>query len=159
MDSVHTKGSVKVLPTSLLLLHQITILSFPPTQLSEHVPVIKTLYHATKYLIYNVYFSAKVEAWLYSQGKILLQLTVKFIIRQKCENYPQHKLLDCSALPFGEAGFIFVLTNSFRNSYRFITFLDSCYCNFFFLWDQKYAFLRDLYSLVLSYRLLCCLWC
>lgn len=51
-------------------------------QMSEHVPVIKTLYHATKYIvlhisqnilyytIYNVYYSAKIEAWLYSQGKI-----------------------------------------------------------------------------------------
>lgn len=68
--AVHTKGNVKKLPPSLLLLHQLTILSFPHTQLSERVPVIKMLYYATKYLIYNVYSSAKVEAWLYSQGKI-----------------------------------------------------------------------------------------
>lgn len=70
MDTVYTKSSVKKLPTSLVAsLDNNSVISFY-TAVRVCPSNQNVIYHATKYLIYNVYFFAKVEAWLYSQGKI-----------------------------------------------------------------------------------------
>ena len=68
--TVLTKGSVKKLPTSLLLLYQMLLLPLPPIRLSAHIPASQLFYHVTKSLIHNAYSTAKVEAPSWSQGVI-----------------------------------------------------------------------------------------